>query len=79
MEVQDQIEVARYLADRLPIIDPRRIAIWGWSYGGYATLRALSDEKQELFQCGIAVAPVTNWRYYGKKERFIIVVTGLIL
>lgn len=66
VEVADQIEVTKYLVENLHIIDPRRIGVWGWSYGGYTTLRILSDEKQNLFQCGIAVAPVTNWRYYGR-------------
>lgn len=68
VEVDDQIEVTKYLVDNLHIIDPRRIAIWGWSYGGFVTLHALSDQRQELFQCGIAVAPVTNWRFYGKNR-----------
>ena len=67
VEVADQIEVTQYLIKNLHIIDPRRIAVWGWSYGGYATLAILSDENQEIFQCGISVAPVTNWRYYGKR------------
>ena len=64
VEVDDQIEVAKYLAKHLPIVDPRRVAIWGWSYGGYATLRALSDPRQDVLQCGIAVAPVSSWRFY---------------
>ena len=46
VEVQDQIEVVRHLVSNLSIINPRQIAIWGWSYGGYVTLRALSDEDQ---------------------------------
>ena len=65
VEVQDQITIANYLAKELPIIDLRRIAIWGWSYGGYASLKALGDKDQNIFQCAIAVAPVTNWKYYG--------------
>ncbi len=65
-EVEDQLEVARYLARHLPVVDPRRVAVWGWSYGGYATLRALSDPAQDVLQCGVAVAPVTDWRYYGE-------------
>ena len=65
VEVADQIEVTNYLINNLHIIDPRRVAVWGWSYGGYATLAILSDENQDIFQCGISVAPVTNWRYYG--------------
>ena len=68
LEVDDQIEVTRYLIDNLKFVDPRRIGIWGWSYGGYAALRALSDRDQEVFQCGIAVAPVTSWRFYGKDD-----------
>lgn len=65
VEIQDQIEVTKYLVDNLNFIDPRRIAVWGWSYGGYATMMAMSDPLQDLFQCGIAVAPVTNWHFYG--------------
>ncbi len=68
-EVVDQLEVARFLADNLPIVDPRRIGVWGWSYGGYAALRAISVEKQNVFQCGVAVAPVTSWRFYGNENR----------
>ena len=67
-QTNPQIEVVRYLVSNLSIINPRQIAIWGWSYGGYVTLRALSDEDQDVFQCGIAVAPVTNWRYYGRVQ-----------
>ena len=42
-----------------------QVAVWGWSYGGYATLAILGNERQEICTCGISVAPVTNWRYYG--------------
>ena len=66
MEVTDQLEVTRWLTRHLHVVDPRRVAIWGWSYGGYAALTALSDEAQDVFQCAVAVAPVTNWRFYGK-------------
>lgn len=38
--------------------------ILGWSYGGYVA--ALSLSTSELFQCGISVAPVTNWKLYGE-------------
>jgi len=61
-ESHDQIEAARHLAS-LPYVDPGRIGIWGWSYGGYMT--ALTMMKGgELFRAGIAVAPVTDWRLY---------------
>ena len=65
VEVADQIEVTQYLINNLHIVDPRRVAVWGWSYGGYTTLGILAQEHQDIFQCGISVAPVTNWRYYG--------------
>jgi dipeptidyl-peptidase-4 len=61
-ESDDQIEAARYLGT-LPFIDKNRIAIWGWSYGGF--MAALCMEKgADVFKAGISVAPVTNWRFY---------------
>lgn len=61
-ESDDQIEAARYLG-KLPFIDKNRIAIWGWSYGGFMV--ALCMEKgADVFKAGISVAPVTNWRFY---------------
>ncbi|MCF6242921.1 MAG: S9 family peptidase [Bacteroidales bacterium] len=61
-ETIDQIETAKYIGT-LPYIDKNRIGIWGWSYGGFEALLALSKGKG-VFKAGIAVAPVTNWRYY---------------
>lgn len=66
VEIDDQIEVTKALASKYSFIDPERIGIWGWSYGGYATAMALSRDKDHVFQCGISVAPVTSWIYYGK-------------
>lgn len=61
-ESDDQIEAARYLGT-LPYVDKNRIAIWGWSYGGF--MSALCMEKgADVFKAGISVAPVTNWRFY---------------
>lgn len=61
-EVRDQIAGARFLAS-LPFVDPRRIAIWGWSYGGYmASLCIL--QGADVFKAAIAVAPVTDWGLY---------------
>ncbi|HEX7049205.1 MAG TPA: S9 family peptidase [Longimicrobiales bacterium] len=62
LESEDQIEAARYLAS-LPYVDPERIGIWGWSYGGYMTTLTLG-RGGDVFRAGIAVAPVTDWRLY---------------
>ena len=48
---------------KLPYIDKDRIGIWGWSFGGYATLMAMTIGNG-VFKAGIAVAPPTDWRYY---------------
>lgn len=64
-EVEDQLEVTEYLRDSLHFVDKRRVAVWGWSYGGFVASLALASEK-EVFHCAIAVAPVTNWKLYGK-------------
>ncbi len=71
MESDDQIEAAKYIAT-LPYVDKDRIAIWGWSYGGYNTLMSMS-QGTPVFKCGIAVAPVTDFRFYDATytERFM--------
>ncbi len=61
-ETKDQIEAAKYLAS-LPYVDGSRIGIWGWSYGGYMTSLCLTLGS-DYFKAGIAVAPVTSWRFY---------------
>ncbi|MCF8362221.1 MAG: S9 family peptidase [Prolixibacteraceae bacterium] len=62
LESEDQVEAAKYLAS-LSYTDEENIAIWGWSYGGFTTALSLS-KGGEIFKAGVAVAPVTNWRYY---------------
>lgn len=62
-EAHDQIAAAKHWAG-LPYIDPSRIAIWGWSYGGFMALKTLEQDAGQTFSYGVAVAPVTDWRYY---------------
>lgn len=61
-ESDDQIEAAKYLAG-LPYVDGKKIAIWGWSYGGFMSALCLA-KGGEVFKAGISVAPVTNQRFY---------------
>ncbi len=61
-ETEDQIEAAKYLG-KLPGIDPERIGIFGWSYGGYMSSLCLL-KGADVFKAAIAVAPVTNWKWY---------------
>lgn len=62
METQDQIEAAKYMGT-LPFVDPARVGIFGWSYGGYMSSLCMLKGK-DVFKTGIAVAPVTNWKWY---------------
>ncbi|WP_394345582.1 S9 family peptidase [Algoriphagus boseongensis] len=62
LETIDQIEGAKYFA-KMPFVDPSRIGIWGWSYGGYMSSLSLMIGN-DVFKTAIAVAPVTTWRYY---------------
>lgn len=61
-ETQDQINAAKFFG-KLNFVDAERIGIWGWSYGGYMSSLCLT-KGNDVFKTAIAVAPVTNWRYY---------------
>lgn len=62
LESNDQIAVATYLAKQ-NYVDAARIGIWGWSYGGFMSSTCLF-KAPKVFKSAIAVAPVTNWRFY---------------
>ncbi len=61
LELRDLEDGVAYLKT-LPYVDGNRIGLWGWSYGGYITAYALTHST--VFKCGIAGAPVTDWRNY---------------
>ena len=61
-ELEDQLAGVAYLKS-LPYVDPTRIGITGWSYGGFMTLYALTHAP-EVFKCGAAGGPVTAWKFY---------------
>jgi dipeptidyl-peptidase-4 len=71
LESDDQIAGAQYLGN-LNYVDKDKIAIWGWSFGGYNVLMSLSRGKG-VFKAGVAIAPVTDWRFYDSvyTERFM--------
>ncbi len=70
-ETIDQIETAKYLGN-LDYVDDKRIGIFGWSYGGYVSSLCIL-KGNDVFKAAIAVAPVTNWRWYDTiyTERFM--------
>lgn len=71
LETIDQIETAKYLGT-LSYVDKTRIGFQGWSYGGYMASLLIS-KGADYFKAAIAVAPVTNWKYYDNiyTERFL--------
>lgn len=62
LEAEDHIEAAKFFGT-LPFVDKSRIGIWGWSYGGYMSSLVMM-KGADYFKAGIAVAPVTTWRFY---------------
>lgn len=64
-EPRDITEVTKkFINENAPHINEENVAIWGWSYGGFSTLKTVEFDKGETFKYAIAVAPVTNWLYY---------------
>ncbi|CAL8095347.1 unnamed protein product [Orchesella dallaii] len=64
VEVEDQIAAVKWLVEHESLIDPNNTSIWGWSYGGYVTAKVMQTDTENIFKCGISVAPVTSWLYY---------------
>lgn len=70
-ETIDQLAAASYMASQA-YVDSSKIGIWGWSYGGYEALMAMSQPKSK-YAAGVAIAPVTDWKFYDTiyAERFM--------
>jgi dipeptidyl-peptidase-4 len=71
VEVEDQVKGVEYLKS-LPYVDPSKIGVWGWSYGGYMTLMCMM-KAPGVFAAAVSGAPVTDWRLYDTHytERFM--------
>ncbi|CAR28546.1 hypothetical protein ZYGR_0S01790 [Zygosaccharomyces rouxii] len=64
-EPRDITEVTRqFITLNHQFVDKERVAIWGWSYGGFAALKTIEYDAGQTFNYAMAVAPVTNWTYY---------------
>lgn len=61
-EIEDQIDAAKWVS-KMPYVDAANIGHWGWSYGGFMSSLAIT-KGNDVFSAAVAVAPVTNWRYY---------------
>lgn len=72
VELHDQVEVLQWVAETMSCIDLSRVAIHGWSYGGYLSLLGLA-QYPHVFKVAIAGAPVTSWNLYdtGYTERYL--------
>jgi len=70
-ELSDQRDGAAWLRNQ-PYVDPNRVGIWGWSYGGHMTLHAIF-QAPEFYKVAFAGAPVTDWHFYDSiyTERYI--------
>jgi dipeptidyl-peptidase 4 len=62
LEIEDQINAAKYLGSQA-YIDKKRIGHWGWSFGGFMSCLAIT-KGADVFKTAVAVAPVTDWRFY---------------
>ncbi|HMI53922.1 MAG TPA: S9 family peptidase [Candidatus Saccharimonadales bacterium] len=70
-EMSDQRDGVTYLKG-LPFVDPARIGIWGWSYGGHMVLHAMFEDPED-FKAAFAGGPVSDWHYYDSiyTERYL--------
>ncbi|KAL3885529.1 hypothetical protein ACJMK2_025581 [Sinanodonta woodiana] len=71
-EIEEQVEGLKWLASNVDFIDLSRVAIHGWSYGGYLSLMGLA-QRSDIFKVAIVGAPVVDWALYdtGYTERYM--------
>lgn len=71
-ETDDQIAAANFMMSQ-PYVDSTRVAVYGWSYGGFEALLCLSHDKAR-YAAGVAIAPVTTWKFYDTvyTERYML-------
>jgi len=62
LELRDQLAALDQALKQFPQLDSNRVGIWGWSYGGFMTLYSMTHS--DVFKAGVAVSPVTDWRFY---------------
>ena len=62
VELEDQLAALDQVLKQFPALDPNRVGWWGWSYGGYMTLYAMTHTDR--VKAGVSVAPVSDWRDY---------------
>ncbi len=72
LEIEDQIDAAKWMTKTMSFVDPSNIGHWGWSYGGFMSSLAIT-KGADAFTAAVAVAPVTSWRFYDNiyTERFM--------
>jgi len=64
VEIEDQLAGIEYLKAQT-FVDPARIGVFGWSYGGFMTTSLMTrPESKDVFKCGVAGGPVIDWRMY---------------
>ncbi|CAB3398621.1 unnamed protein product [Caenorhabditis bovis] len=64
VEADDQLVATKMALEKYAFLDPSRVAVFGWSYGGFMAIRMVEASGKASFRCAVSVAPVTNFAYY---------------